>query len=81
MTQNKIDMKTNNYLSQNINFLTPMPPKYNINLLKNEKFSNFVLQLRNNMYIEIDIENHEDIEFDHHLSKNINFLPSSPLKI
>ena len=38
MTENKIDMKTNNYLSKNINFLTPWPPKYDINLLKNEIF-------------------------------------------
>ena len=38
MTENKIDMKTNNYLSKNINFLTPWPPKYNINLLKKPKF-------------------------------------------
>ena len=45
MTENKIDMKTNNYLSKNINFLTPWPPKYNINLLKKNKiienFKNF----------------------------------------
>ena len=38
MTENKIDMKTNNYLSKNINFFTPRPPKYTINLLKNENF-------------------------------------------
>ena len=81
MTQNKIDLQTNNYLSKNNNFLPSAPPKHNINLLKNENFSNFVLQLRNNMYIENDIENHEDIEFNHYLSKNINFLPCSPLKI
>ena len=31
MTQNEVNMKTNNYLSKNINFLNPWPPK---NLLK-----------------------------------------------
>ena len=50
---NKIDMKKNNYLSKNINFLTPRPPKYNINLLKNENFDifdNFVFSIKNHMY-------------------------------
>ena len=53
MTQNKIDMKTSNYLSKNINFLTPMPPKYNKNLLENEFFEifkNLVFAIKNNMY-------------------------------
>ena len=45
MTENKLDMKTNNYLSKNINFFTPWPPKYDINLLKKRKFLKFSIIL------------------------------------
>ena len=62
MTENKIDMKTNNYLSKNINFFTPWPPKYDINLLKKRKFLKFSIilffQLKTICIMEIHIENH-----------------------
>ena len=77
MTQNKIDMKTNSYLSKNINFLTPCPPKYDINLLKKRKFLKLsiilFLQLKTICIMEIENENNVNKKFKHYLSKNSEF--------
>ena len=76
MTENKIDMKTNNYLSKNINFLTLCPPKYDINLLK-KHFLKFLiilfLQLNTICIMEIKNENNLNKKLNNYLSKNSKF--------
>ena len=76
MTENKIDMKTNNYLGKNINFHTPWPPKYDINLL-NFFFLKFLiilfLQLKTICIMEIENEKNVNKKFKHYLSENSEF--------
>ena len=75
---NKIDMKKNTYLSKNINFLTPRPPKYNINLVKKRKIFRFsiilFLQLKTICIMEIEIKNNVNKKFHNYESKNSKFL-------
>ena len=77
MAENKIDMKTNNHLGKNINFHTPWPPKYDINLLKKRKFLKFsiILFLQLKIICIMEIENQNDVnkKLNNYLSENIKF--------